>query len=114
MKESSSSRAFSKWCEAQGFIVIKLTTLGRYGKSGWPDHLVLMDDRKVLFIEMKRPGEQPTKLQRHRHEDLKRKGHIVVVTSSAEEARAVTLRAASVSGGRDAIHGVPTGGRTPA
>jgi hypothetical protein len=109
MKESAIGKAFRDWCRKQDYLVIKLTTLGLYGEAGWPDYLVLPGGGRVIFVEMKRPGEEPTKLQRHRHEELERKGYIVLVARSPEEARASTLRAASVSGGRHALHGDASG-----
>lgn len=47
--------------------------------SGWPDRIVLLPDGKVGFVEVKAPGEEPRKLQLHRHEQLRRLGYQVYV-----------------------------------
>lgn len=34
------------------------------GNSGVPDRLVLLPNGRIYFVELKRPGKEPTKLQR--------------------------------------------------
>lgn len=47
------------------------------GNDGVPDRLVCLPGSRVVFVETKRPGEKPTKLQRSRHRELRRMGQIV-------------------------------------
>jgi hypothetical protein len=52
------------------------------GTSGWPDRIVLFPDGKVDFVEVKASGEEPRKLQKHRHEQLRILGFQVYVLDS--------------------------------
>jgi hypothetical protein len=84
------------------------------GRRGWPDRLVLWSGGNMVFIEFKRPGEDPRKLQEHVHGILRRAGFAVLVHDIAKEAledvkariRATTTTDASPSPWRDA-GGVP-------
>jgi hypothetical protein len=73
-----------------GCIVIKLTTLGARGESGWPDRLFLKLHKfvcpncgvatpvgKVVFIEMKRTGEESSPKQVHQQNRLAEQGFTV-------------------------------------
>lgn len=55
-----------KWAQDNGYPVycLKLTILGF---RGWPDRMVLWPRKGVLFIEFKRPGFAPRKLQEYVH-----------------------------------------------
>lgn len=55
------------------------------GTVGWPDRIVLLPDGKVGFVEVKAPGEEPRKLQLHRHEQLLRLGYQVYVLDHPEQ-----------------------------
>lgn len=52
---------------AAGGFCIKLTPMG---DNGWPDRLVILPGNVIGFLELKRPGEEPTPLQLHRIERL--------------------------------------------
>ncbi len=51
-----------------GFLAIKMHG-GGYSLAGLPDVLCLKDGR-AYWIEFKRPGEEPTKIQQHRLREL--------------------------------------------
>jgi hypothetical protein len=51
------------FAESKGFMVLKLNVLGR---RGWPDRMFVYKG-KVFFIEFKRAGETPAKLQQEIH-----------------------------------------------
>ena len=53
----------SAYAESKGCLHIHLNIIGR---RGWPDHLYIYHGR-VMFIEYKRPGEKPGKLQDYIH-----------------------------------------------
>jgi Holliday junction resolvase len=55
--------------------------------SGVPDVLAIKDGR-ACWLECKRPGEQPTKIQELRMQELRAAGCAVAVVTSADEARA--------------------------
>ena len=60
-------------------IHIKLNVLGR---RGWPDRLFLPPGGRPIFIEFKRPGENPEPLQEYRHEILRAAGYRVFVVDN--------------------------------
>jgi adenylate kinase len=62
-----------------------------WGRIGWPDHLYLYHGR-VLFIEFKRAGEKPRKIQEHIHERIRKHGFNVVVVDNHADGRAVIDR----------------------
>lgn len=55
------------------------------GNSGVPDRIIVMPGAKIYFVEMKRPGEKPRKLQERQIEFLKKLGFEVLVISTEEE-----------------------------
>lgn len=61
MLESSVERRFVELCRRRGWKTYKLAGPGDRGK---PDRLVLAQNVAV-FVEIKRPGKEPTKLQNH-------------------------------------------------
>lgn len=59
---------------------------GPYQLAGVPDLLCVRDGR-ALFLEVKRPGEKPTAIQRARMDEIKTVGGAVcAVVTSVEEA----------------------------
>lgn len=60
-----------KQLEAKGFYVIKLI---RTNKNGIPDLLVIPPGADVTFIEVKKPGNKPSKLQEYRMKELSEHG----------------------------------------
>jgi Holliday junction resolvase len=71
---------------ASGFWVTKFHG-NAYSMSGVPDVLMVKDGRAV-WLECKRPGEEPTKIQLHRMRELSEAGCPVAVVTSAAEAKA--------------------------
>lgn len=60
-----------KQLEAEGYYVIKLI---RTNKNGIPDLLAIPPGSEVLFSEVKRPGQKPSKLQEYRMKELNNHG----------------------------------------
>lgn len=54
------------------------------GNNGVPDRLVLLPGSVSFFVELKRPGEKPRKLQEKVIRDFRSLGHTVFVISSKE------------------------------
>ena len=52
--------------------------------EGWPDYMFLRDGQ-ILFIEFKRPSENPTALQYHVHKQLEEQGFIVAVVKNTAD-----------------------------
>lgn len=72
--------------KASGWWAGKLHT-NAYGIAGMPDVMAIRNGH-VAFLEVKRPGEEPTKVQRHRMRQLAEAGASVTWVTSAGEARA--------------------------
>jgi hypothetical protein len=76
--EKVSEQKVVDYAVARGCLVLKLNVLGR---RGWPDRLFIFKG-KVFFIEFKRAGEKPGKLQEVIHGRLKQHGAMVYVVDS--------------------------------
>lgn len=68
--------------EADGYYTIKLM---KTNKNGIPDLLAIPKNSDVLFIEVKRPGKNPTPLQIFRIKELVKHGIKAIVCRSSEE-----------------------------
>jgi hypothetical protein len=55
--------------------------------AGIPDRIVLMPGGRTFLVELKRKGENPTRVQRVWHERLTGKGHNVTVLRGADQVR---------------------------
>jgi hypothetical protein len=69
------------YAEARGCMVLKLNVTGR---KGWPDRLFIAHDKRIMFVEFKRPGGKPRKLQAHILKQLTENGHRVEVIDNVE------------------------------
>lgn len=81
MLESTIQRKTKERLEKKGWLVIKLiqTTM-----NGIPD-LIALKNGIVIFIEIKRPGEKPTRLQVYVHNLLRNAGFKVLVITNENE-----------------------------
>ena len=70
--------------KSRGWYAIKIHG-GAYQLAGIPDVLAIKDGRAV-WMEAKRPGEEPTKRQVHRMRELIRAGCPCAVVTSAGDA----------------------------
>lgn len=75
MREKSIEQMLIKEVKSRGGLCEKWSS----GTSGWPDRIIILPDGKVGFVEVKAPGEEPRKLQLHRHEQLRLLGVQVYV-----------------------------------
>ena len=62
------------YVQSRGWLYEKLDSNSR---RAWPDR-TLIRDGKVVFCELKRPGEEPTQQQYKRHAEIRAKGGTVV------------------------------------
>jgi len=91
--EKSISAAFVRKVRERGYSAIKLSTLGLFGTSGWPDYLILGPERWVAFIELKTPRGKLTRMQSARLETLQHYGFPANVARSVAEALILGLPA---------------------
>lgn len=66
--------------QADGWLVIRLI---QTNMNGIPD-LLLLKDGIARFIEVKRPGQKPRKLQQYRIEQLRKAGFEVDVATDSD------------------------------
>lgn len=83
-KETAVELRYVNYVEKLGYDCIKIC------KRGWPDRLIMLTNGYSFFIEFKREGEVPSRLQLHTHQQLRDKGHHVYVCSNFEHAKEIT------------------------
>lgn len=86
MKESTIARRVLDVCRQRGWFAWK-THGSAYQLDGIPDVIAIRDGR-VVFLEVKRPGGEPTPKQRHRMRQLESFGARCAVVESSGEAKA--------------------------
>ncbi len=105
MLESKRQARIVEWLEEEaGCIVIKQTTNRGYGRTAWPDLLVLPPmrgpERMELhyparsgahLIETKTPKGKLSTMQRHRISQLRVQGYPVLIAQTVEEVQSVWL-----------------------
>ena len=81
MTEAKIQSNIVKLLEENGWFVLRLVTTN---KPGIPD-LQAIKNKKVIFIEVKKPSKKPTALQIHRHFELKKQGISTIITTSTKD-----------------------------
>lgn len=71
--------------KALGGLCEKFTSPGR---RSVPDRIVTMPGGRIIFVELKRPGQKPTEAQSKDHERRRAMGCDVRVIDNVEDARA--------------------------
>jgi hypothetical protein len=80
--EREEEREFCRWCSRNKIITIKFTPSG---DRGWPDRICIAPSGVHVWIEFKRRGKTPTKLQYYKMEVLKEQHANVHWVDSAED-----------------------------
>ena len=89
-KESSIVASIVREANTLGWWTMKIHG-GPYQLSGVPD-LLCIRKGVAVFLEVKQPGKQPTKIQRERMNEIEKKaGSVCAVVTSTKEAKAVLL-----------------------
>lgn len=81
MKESFIQLQIIVKLESWGWMVVKLI---QTNKNGIPD-LMAIRDGKTVFIEVKREGEEPAPLQKHRLNQINDKGILAFWADKTED-----------------------------
>lgn len=71
MSEQKIQAKLIKMLEEDGYYVIKLI---KTNKNGIPDVVAIPKNSDILFIEVKKPGKNPTPLQKFRIKELTNHG----------------------------------------
>lgn len=82
MTEQAIQSKIKKRLTKSNWIVLKLTVVSF---SGFPDLICLKNPGIAAFIEVKRPGNEPTRLQRYWMDKLRDLGFDVRVACSMED-----------------------------
>lgn len=64
MREEQVEQHLLRRCKRQGWKCEKFTSPGR---RSVPDRLLTLPDNRIVFVEVKRPGQEPTELQARDH-----------------------------------------------
>jgi len=83
MRESEIEKKLKQAVEAKGGQCWKFVSPGM---SGVPDRICLLPGGRMVFVELKAPGETPRPLQLKRHAELRALGFRVLVIDSKGEA----------------------------
>ena len=90
--ESDAVKGVKKWGEKLG-VELSVVKMNPRGNRSWPDRTFLWGEGNTLLVEYKQPGKAPTKLQKDKHEELRRLGFEVLVHDNAEQSiREITAR----------------------
>ena len=82
VNEKTLDKALRNWCvKGMKGLCFKLET---NLTSGLPDRVCLLFKGIVFFVEVKTPGQKPTKIQLHLHKLIRRLGFDVWVLDSVE------------------------------
>ena len=79
--EKQEEQKVADWCKKHGVLFIKFTP---FGSRGWPDRIAVFPGGLHCWIEMKRAGKKPRRLQAHRMGTLQTQGALVAWFDDAE------------------------------
>ena len=85
MLERDIEKAFVAHVKRLGGMAEKFTSPGR---RSVPDRLVTLPDGRIIFVELKRPGQKPTEAQQRDHDKRRALGCDVRVINSLEAVHA--------------------------
>jgi len=80
-----------RFCRGLDELELEHIKLNLRGNRGWPDRLIFIPGGRPFLVELKRLGEEPTGLQKHRHRTLRRLGYDVEVHDDSDEALAAVV-----------------------
>lgn len=81
MRERDIEQHLVKRVKALGGEIRKVNWVGR---ANAPDRLVLLPERRSIWVELKAPGKKPTAQQIREHNRMRRMGELVEVIDSLE------------------------------
>ena len=76
MREKEIEQKLVKAVKEKGGVCPKLVSPGT---NGMPDRMVLLPAGRIVFVEVKAPGQKPRPLQERRHSQLRALGFEVLV-----------------------------------
>ena len=83
--ESSIQNAVADYAWKCGLIAVKQGGGGAFGRSGWPDYLIVLPNMRCFWIEFKEPKKGvASELQKVRKAQLGKMGHVVYFICDVE------------------------------
>lgn len=82
MLEKEIERKLVRTVQMMGGKAVKIACPGY---DGMPDRMILLNDGRMAFVEVKRPGQKPRPLQESRHRALRKLGFRVYVLDSMDQ-----------------------------
>lgn len=86
MLEVDVENAAVTWAEARGWLSLKMTPTAQ---KGWPDRLFVSTCGIHVWIEFKKPGKTPRKLQAYRIKQLRKRAVNAYWTDNLEGAQEI-------------------------
>mgnify|MGYP000526499576 CR=1 FL=1 len=80
--ESTIEASIVKAVKQQGGLCLKMSAVHFIGM---PDRLVILPFKPMFFVEVKRPGQKPSKIQLHVHRKLRSLGVTVLVIDNVKD-----------------------------
>lgn len=87
-EEAKVERKLVKWAKEQGCLSYKFSSPAN---RGVPDRIFIGPSGKVLFLELKAPGEKPTALQMKHLKDIHKTGCWAMWVDSFEAGKEIIL-----------------------
>lgn len=79
--EKDIEKAFCREAKKRGCLCWKFVSPGR---AGVPDRILIGEGGSVIFIEFKQQGKKTRPLQKRIHDELRARGHTVLVIDSLD------------------------------
>lgn len=76
----------SEYAESIGYLPLKINVVG---ERGWPDHVFINRNGHHVWIEFKKLGKKPSKLQYHRLKQLTEQGADATWADKLAEAKSI-------------------------
>jgi Holliday junction resolvase len=83
-EEAKIERKLARWAKDNGCLTYKFSSPAN---RGVPDRIFILPGGRVLFMELKAPGERPTALQKKHLEEIRNKGGFATWADNLEEAK---------------------------
>jgi hypothetical protein len=110
--EAAVGAALYRWSRDNG-IALYFIKFSPQGVRGYPDRVILWEGGHTLFVEFKRKGQKPRKLQEYIHNQLRACGFKVLVHDDKDECLDEVKREVLATRGtvkRDAVNPEGAGG----